>query len=278
MATAQRRMNSTERLRDTTVLNFGGVSVIRDERVVVDHVDWTMGADERWVVLGRNGSGKTTLIRIAALYDHPSSGSVQVLGETLGRCDVRTLRRRIGFVSAAMADLVRPELLVADVVMCAKYAALEPYWHDYDAADRERALMLCERVGIGHAALRPFQTLSSGERQQAMIARQQMSLDIGLMLFDEPMAGLDLGAREGFIRRLSELALDSSQPPMALVTHHVEEIPTGITHALLIHQGKVLASGALDDTLTAANLSACFEVDLRLARRAGRWTAWGDGG
>jgi len=196
-------MNSTERLRDTTVLNFGGVSVIRDERVVVDHVDWTMGADERWVVLGRNGSGKTTLIRIAALYDHPSSGSVQVLGETLGRCDVRTLRRRIGFVSAAMADLVRPELLVADVVMCAKYAALEPYWHDYDAADRERALMLCERVGIGHAALRPFQTLSSGERQQAMIARQQMSLDIGLMLFDEPMAGLDLGAREGFIRRLS---------------------------------------------------------------------------
>ena len=254
-------------------IELSGVTRIHDGATVLDGVDWTVERDQRWVVLGRNGSGKTTLVRICALYDHPSSGTVRILGEQLGRCDVRTLRRRIGFVSAAFADQVRRQLVVRDVVMCALNAALEPWWHTYDDADRARAVEVLGEVGLAGHHDQPFGTLSSGERQRALLARSLM-VDPELLLLDEPTAGLDLGGREDLVDQLARFAGDPSRPPTVLVTHHVEEIPPGYGHVLMIADGRVLASGPIDDVLTAEALSACFEVPLALDRRGGRWTAW----
>ncbi len=244
----------------------------RDERVILDHVSWTVAAGERWVVLGRNGCGKTTLLRIASLYLHPSSGTVEALGETLGRTDVRTLRTRIGVASAAFADKLRPDLVAADVVMTAKFGALEPWWHTYDDADRARAVALLDRLGVGHLALRTFGTLSSGERQRVQLARTLMTAP-GLLLLDEPTAGLDLGGREEFVAAMADLAADPTAPPIVLVTHHVEEIPGGFTHALLLKAGQVAAAGPLDDVITEEQLSACFDLPLMLTRDAHRWSA-----
>jgi iron complex transport system ATP-binding protein len=257
-------------------LSLRGVRVVRDERVIVDDIDWDVRPGERWVVLGRNGSGKTTIVRIASLYLHPSAGTVDVLGERLGRTDVRVLRRRIGLASAALARDLRPTLSALDIVMTAKNAALEPWWHRYDDDDRARALDQLDRFGIAAYADRTFGTLSSGEQQRTLLARTLMT-EPGLVLLDEPTAGLDLGGREELVGALTLLARDPSAPPIVLVTHHVDEIPPGFTHVLLLRAGRIHAAGPIESTLTADVLSGCFGMALVLERHGERYGAWAVG-
>jgi iron complex transport system ATP-binding protein len=249
-----------------------GVDVIVDgrPRTILDQVDWAVGPGERWVVLGPNGSGKTTLLRVAGLWLHASRGEVEVLGERLGRVDVRRHRRHIGFVSAAMADLLRPTIVVAQAVMAARNGALETWWHDYDGTDRAAAMALLERTGAAHAADQPFGTLSSGERQRVLLARALLT-DPGLLLLDEPMAGLDLGGREGLVGTLAELASSPDTPPTVLVTHHVEEVPPGFTHGLLLRDTQIVRAGPLEEVLTAEHLSDTFGLPLGLGRDGDRW-------
>jgi iron complex transport system ATP-binding protein len=253
-------------------LRLDGVSVVRPPTTLVDDVSWTVRPGERWVILGPNGSGKTTLVRIASLYLHPSAGTVDVLGERLGRVDVRRLRRRIGLVSPALADMLRPEITAVEAVVSAREAALETWWHTYGPDDLAAARALLARMGAGALAERAFGTLSSGERQRVLLARSLWG-DPGLVLLDEPTAGLDLGAREQLVERLGHLADDASTPPTVLVTHHVEEIPPRFTHALLLRAGRVVRAGPLDDALTEATLSETFGLPLALDRRNGRYTA-----
>ena len=255
------------------VLSLRGVGLTRDGRDLLDGVDWDVLDGRHWVLLGANGSGKTSLVRIASLYEHPSRGTVEVLGERLGATDVRRLRRRLSLVSPAMADMVRPQLSAAEVVVCAKYAALEPWWHTYDDADHERARSLLAAQGVGFAADRPWGSLSSGERQRVLLARALMS-DPGLVLLDEPTSGLDLGGREELVERLDELARTPDAPPMVLVTHHVEEIPPSFTDLLALRSGHVLAQGPIASTLDAHLLGECFGLPLSLSRHDdGRWSA-----
>jgi iron complex transport system ATP-binding protein len=218
-----------------TVLSLRGVGLVRDGRALLDGIDLSVQAGERWVVLGPNGSGKSTLLRIAALQLHPSAGSVTVLGAELGRVDVRRHRQRIGWASAALADALRPELTALEVVMTAKHGALEPWWHTYDQEDRAAALGCLERLGVAGLSGRTFGTLSSGERQRVLVARTLMG-STGLVLLDEPTAGLDLGGRESLVAGLDALAADPSSAPVVLVTHHVEEIPPSFTSVLLLRE------------------------------------------
>jgi iron complex transport system ATP-binding protein len=239
---------------------------------ILDDVTWEIRAGERWVVLGANGAGKTTLLRIAALYQHPTSGTVDVLGQRLGRTDVRTLRERIAFSSPALAARLEPSMTAAQVVMTARYAALAPWWHQYTEADKERAIALLERFRCGALADHKLPTLSAGERQRVLLARTLMT-DPALVLFDEPTAGLDVGGREELISDLTTWAQDKAGPPLVLVTHHVEEIPPSFTHALVLKDGRVAASGALGETVTSSVLSDAFGLPLQIQAREGRFTA-----
>ena len=255
-------------------LSLSDIVVERDHRRILDAVTFEVRTGENWLVLGANGSGKTTLLRIAAMYDHPTSGTVRVLGEQLGRTDVRQLRRRVGYASAALADQFRPALTALDVVVTAKYAALEPWWHRYDDDDRARAAACLERMGVRRLADRTLATLSSGERQRVYLARTLMN-DPGVVLLDEPSARLDLGGREQLVAALAELMEQPASPPLVLVTHHVDEVPQGLTHALLLRDGAPVAQGPLDEALTADALSECFGLELTLERRPdGRFSAW----
>ena len=256
-------------------LELEDVGVVRDGGALLTHVSWTVGHGERWIVLGANGSGKTTLLRIASLYLHPSTGKVRVLGGELGRVDIRGLRPRIGRASPACGALLRPELTPVEVVMTARNAALEPWWHTYDEGDHDGARALLDRFHVLHGADRPVSTLSSGERQRVLLARA-FSGDPGLVLLDEPTAGLDLAGREELVSALG-LAAGADGPPTVLVTHHVEEIPVGSTHVLLLRAGQVVAAGPIDEVLTADDLSATFGLPLELDRRGERWTAWSRG-
>jgi iron complex transport system ATP-binding protein len=257
----------------TPALDFHAATVVRGGRAIVDAVDWAVQPDERWVVLGRNGSGKTTLLRLASCYLHPTAGTVDVLGGRLGRVDVRELRARIGLTSAALADQLRPTLDALDVVMTAKHAALEPWWHRYTDDDRSRAAGLLDRLGVGPLADRQFGTLSSGERQRVLLARTLM-IEPGVVLLDEPNAGLDLGGREELVAALTTLAVDPASPPIVLVTHHVDEIPPGFSHLLLLREGQVHTKGPIDAALTSESLSETFGLPLCLERRNGRFSAY----
>jgi iron complex transport system ATP-binding protein len=255
-----------------SALHCSHVKLDLDGTRVLDDVSWEIRSGEHWVVLGPNGAGKTTLLRIAALYQHPTSGTVDVLGQRLGRCDVRTLRERIAFSSPALAARLEPSMTAAQVVMTARYAALAPWWHQYTEADKERAIALLERFRCKELADHKLPTLSAGERQRVLLARTLMT-DPALVLFDEPTAGLDVGGREELIADLTNWAEDKNGPPLVLVTHHVEEIPPGFTHALVLKAGRVAASGTLGETVTSAVLSDAFALPLQIQASKGRFTA-----
>ncbi len=252
---------------------MAGVAVRRDSTRLLADIDWAVELDERWVVLGPNGAGKTTLLRLAAAELHPTAGTVDVLGERLGRVNVFELRTRIGLTSANLGLRVPADEIVSDVVVSAGYGVLGRWRERYDSADTDRARQLLGALGAEHLAQRSFGTLSEGERKRTLIARALMT-DPELLLLDEPAAGLDLGGREDLVSRLSALALDAEAPASVLVTHHVEEIPPGYSHALLLREGRVVAAGLLDDVLTDANLSATFGLPLTVQHRRGRYTAW----
>jgi len=249
-----------------------GVDVVRGEAYLLRGVDWTVESDHRWVVLGPNGAGKTTLLQLAAAQLHPTRGEVQLLGETLGAVDVFELRPRIGLTSAALAQRIAASERTGDIVVSAGYAVVGRWRERYDVHDLTRAATLMRQWGIEQFAHRPFGTLSEGERKRAQIARALMP-DPELLLLDEPGAGLDLGGREDLVTRLSDLAGYRYAPAQVLVTHHVEEIPPGYTHAMLLRGGEVVASGVADDVLTEANLSETFGLPLSLERTGGRFTA-----
>ena len=224
------------------------------------------------MILGPNGAGKTTLLRIAALYQHPTSGTVDVLGQRLGRCDVRTLRERIAFSSPALAARLEPSMTATEVVMTARYAALAPWWHTYTDEDRARAQSLLQRFRCGPLAEHRLPTLSAGERQRVLLSRTLMT-EPGIVLFDEPTAGLDVGGREELVADLATWARDETRPPLVLVTHHLEEIPPAFTHALVMKQGKVAKQGPIEETVTTEVLSEAFNLPLQVEARGGRFAA-----
>ncbi len=254
------------------VLAFAGVSVVRGTTTLLDDITWEVEEGERWVVLGPNGAGKTTLLQLAAARMHPTTGVAGVLGEVLGAVDVFELRPRIGLCSAAIAERIPADEVVGNVVVTASYAIVGRWRESYDEQDHARARQLLDALGVAHLAGRRYGTLSEGERKRVQIARALMT-DPEVMLLDEPAAGLDLGGREDLVARLGELAADTEAPALVLVTHHVEEIPPGFTDVLLLREGRIVAAGPLELTLTKENLSQTFGLPLVIERHGQRWSA-----
>ncbi len=255
-----------------TVLQMSAVGVVREGATLLAGIDWTVRDDERWVVLGANGAGKTTLLQVAGAALFPSRGTVDLLGERFGEADLGELRTRVGLSSSALADRVPPQETALDLVVTAAYGVLGRWRERYDTDDVERAADLLGRVGLREFADRRFGTLSEGERKRVLLARALMT-DPELLLLDEPAAGLDLGAREALLHLLGRLAADAGEPPSVLVTHHVEEVPVGTTHALLLVRGRALAAGPVHEVLTGELLSRAFGLPLVVDERDGRFAA-----
>ena len=255
-----------------SALDLTDVVVRRDGRNIVDHVTWQVAEDQRWVVLGPNGAGKTTLLQLADTLMHPTGGTVTILGETLGRTDVFELRPRIGFASSAMARRLPSDETVLNVVLTAAYSVTGRWNEQYENIDERRAVRVLGEWKLDHLADRTFGTLSDGEQKRVQIARAVMT-DPELLLLDEPTASLDLGAREELLGLLSGYASSPTTPAMVMVTHHVEEIPIGFTHVLLIRDGGIVAAGPIAETLTADALTEAFGMPIVLSAEDGRYAA-----
>jgi iron complex transport system ATP-binding protein len=254
------------------VARLEGVRVVRGDAVLLRDVTWQVNAGERWAVLGANGAGKTTVLQVAAGTIRPTGGRVELLGESLDDTDLDDLLPRVGWASAALADRLPPDERVLDVVLTASYATVRRGGETYDGVDEDRARNLLLQLGCRALVERRFGTLSEGERKRVQLARALMT-DPELLLLDEPAAGLDLGGREALLHMLGRLAQDPQAPALVLVSHHVEEVPAGFTHALLLREGAVVAAGPIREVMRSSLVSACFGMPLLVFRRGDRYTA-----
>lgn len=254
------------------ILEFSGVELVREGRRILSGISFAIASGERWVVLGPNGAGKSSLFSIASAQTRPSSGVVQIFGQTLGHCDMRRLRKRIGISSDSIRAQIRNDLTAQEVVLTGRYGDLAPWWNTYSGRDLEKAVSLLNLAGVGHLSGHLFGTLSAGESQQILIARALM-MDPELLFLDEPTSGLDLGARERFLSRLALIVNRHRALPLLMITHHVEDIPASTTHALMLKGGAVVASGEADKVLTDDNLSAVFDYPLVIEKNGGRYRA-----
>ena len=256
----------------STVIEVSDVTLRRGRSFLLDHVSWVVRDTDRWVVIGPNGAGKTTLMQVISARMFPTSGEVTLLGQRLGSVDVFELRPRIGVSSAALESQIPGGEKVLDVVMSAAYAVFGRWREDYTNIDFVRAEKIMSQMHVDHLADRVFGTLSEGEKQRVQIARALMT-DPELLILDEPTAGLDLSGRELLLATLSELAVDETSPTSVMVTHHVEEIPEGVTHALFLKQGRVVAMGPIHDVMTPEVLTRTFDLPLTIREVDGRWHA-----
>jgi iron complex transport system ATP-binding protein len=254
-------------------LELTDLTVVRDDKNILDSVSWKVDSAQRWVVLGPNGAGKTTLLQIASASMHPSSGAATILGETLGKVDVFELRPRIGFASTSLGRRIPTNETVLDAVMTAAYSVTGRWNEEYDDIDVRRARRVLTEWKLENLENRLFGTLSDGEQKRVQIARAVMT-DPELLLLDEPAASLDLGAREELLQLLGAYASSPESPAMVMVTHHVEEIPRGFTHALLLANGAVRAEGPLGEVITGELLSEVFGLELLVSTSDdGRYSA-----
>ena len=256
----------------SSVLDFSNVSVVRGGARILDQVDWRVQSDERWVILGPNGAGKTTLLQVAAAAMHPTSGVAAILGERLGASDVFDIKPRIGLASSAIAKRIPADEVVLDVVLTAAYAVTGRWNEEYEELDVGRARRVLAEWKLSAFDDRRFGTLSDGEQKRVQIARAVMS-DPEVLLLDEPAASLDLGSREELLQLLGGFASNPSSPAMVMVTHHVEEIPPGFSHVLLLRGGAVTAAGTIGDVLTSENLTATFGLPIEITSLNGRFAA-----
>lgn len=254
------------------VAELAGVGVRRGQALLLDDISLVVDEGQRWVVVGPNGAGKTTLLQLLSAQLHPTTGVVRLLGEQLGAVDVFELRPRIGVTSSAIAARIPGHERVRDVVVSASYGVIGRWNERYDDQDYARAQSLMRELRVAELADRTFGTLSEGERKRVEIARALMT-DPELLLLDEPGAGLDLAGREILVQTLSQLCLDPDAPTTVLVTHHVEEIPAGVTHALVLSHGKTVAAGPIGQVLTSENMTAAFGLPLLTTLTDGRWSA-----
>lgn len=254
------------------VLKFTDVSVSRSGKLILDQISWQVDLGERWVVIGPNGAGKTTLMSLIASYIFPTRGRVEILGSVLGKVDTSELRTRIGITSASLLALLPEDEKVEDIVLSSAYAIFGRWHENYDIWDESRVSALLSALGVKELRARVFSTLSEGEKKRVMIARSLMP-DPEILLLDEPAAGLDLGGREDLLRRISLLAEDPASPATVIVTHHLEEIPTSTTHLLVLKEGRIFASGGVDEVLTSEMLSSLYGASINLLHRDGRYFA-----
>ncbi|AKK05630.1 ABC-type molybdenum transport system, ATPase component/photorepair protein PhrA [Corynebacterium mustelae] len=255
-----------------TLIDFEDVTFVRDGRTLLAPVTWKVELDERWVIIGPNGAGKTTLVRLAGAEEFPSGGKAWIMGERVGKTDMRDLRSMIGVSSSALGNRIPDGEKIEDLVVSAGYAILGRWREEYESLDLDRANDILEQVGAMHLADRTWGTLSEGERKRVLVARALMS-NPELLLLDEPSAGMDLGGREDLVGYLGQLALDPDAPAIVMITHHVEEIPYGFTHAMLLDEGEVIAQGLIDDVLTSDNLTRTFHQAIQVDKIDGRFFA-----
>lgn len=256
----------------SAILELSDISVRRGDRIILGPINWQVLEGERWVVLGPNGAGKTTLLQICSSLIHPTAGEINILGEKLGKVDVFELRTRIGLTSSALVEQLPPDELVMDVVLTAAYAVLGRWQEKYDLWDESRAMALLTALGVRELGERLFGSLSEGEKKRVQIARALMA-DPELLLLDEPASSLDLGGREDLLRRIESLSKDPLAPATVIVTHHIEEIPVGTTHALLLREGAVVAQGEVASVITDQNLTQAYGLAITVQTEGGRFFA-----
>ena len=254
-----------------SILSIDKATILRKGRTIIDNISFTIRPGEHWALLGPNGCGKTTIVQLATGYIWPSSGKVTVLGGEYGHVDISEYRKKIGIVSSALFERIPYRETFRDVIISGKYGSFG-IWNDISDEDRAKAGDIIDLLNCGRVADRPYRVLSFGERQAALIGRAIMA-DPKLLILDEPFEGLDIAARERMLNLIDEMIGRDNGPTLLLITHRVEEIAAGISHAAVMGPGQMLATGLKENTLSNSILSKAMNVNVEIARKNGRFYA-----
>jgi iron complex transport system ATP-binding protein len=252
-----------------TIVKLKNIHFERDDRTILSDISWTIEKNQHWALLGANGSGKTSLLKIITGYEWPTEGSVQVLGQSYGKCNLRELRKHIGWVSTAIEHKL-PEKDSAVEIVASGFDASMGIFRDISENELELAFESLALVNASNCAEQKFGILSQGEQQRILIARALINQP-SLLILDEPCAGLDPAARVRFLSDLSRLAERTDAPTMVLVTHHIEEIEPWISRVMVLKNGEVLSSGLKDEVLTTDILSSAFDMDMPVTKEGLRY-------
>jgi iron complex transport system ATP-binding protein len=259
-------------MASSTVLELIDVSVRRGENLILGPISFQINSGERWVILGPNGAGKSTLLQILATKFFPTTGTAKILDKSMGKVDLFELRTRIGLCGSIVSEDIPGDERVRDVVLTAAYAILGRWNESYDLWDESRAISLLSTFGVRELGERLYGSLSEGEKKRVQIARALMT-DPELLLLDEPAGGLDVGGREDLLARFASFSKDPTAPATVLVTHHIEEIPIGTTHALLLKAGLIAVSGPVEQVITSEHVSSVFNTAIDVKHETNRFWA-----
>jgi iron complex transport system ATP-binding protein len=251
------------------IVELRDITYVRESQTILSGVSLRIDPGQHWALLGANGSGKTTLLKVITGYEWPSAGEVAVLGERFGECDLRELRKMVGWVSSAVLHQFPAHNTAREVVASGLDASIGLY-RDFSAAEWAAAEAALARLGEAAIAHRAYRLLSQGEQQRVLIARALVNRP-ALLILDEPCAGLDPAARERFLEDLNGVSRQADAPTMILVTHHIEEIGPWISDVLVLRAGRMLATGPREEVLRAEVLAQAFDGRCRVDEVGGRY-------
>ena len=267
----QRSLTYTSTEQMPLVVELNGIKLVQNNNVILRNVSLCIDKGQHWVILGPNGSGKTALIKVITAYLWPAQGSASVLGDKYGSVDIREKLKQIGIVSSALYDKIPQRDTCLDIILSGRYASLGIF-DTINSRDRVDARGIAMSLGCEKIIDRPFGLMSFGERQRTLIGRALMA-EPELLILDEPGEGLDLHAREIVLNAIDSIISRPEGPTLIMVTHRVEEIPPGITHTLILKDGRVLFSGLKKAVLNSANLTEAMDCEIEIIRKNGRYYA-----
>lgn len=242
------------------IVQLKDVNLLRNYKYILKDIDWEIKTGEHWAIFGLNGAGKTMLLNMLNGYIFPSQGSIKVLGETVGKYDMRKLRKSIGWVSSSIQEKFHDYSTAMDIVLSGKFATVDLY-DETTEEDRIYAEYCLEKLNALDLAARQYRTFSQGEKQRVLIARSLMAKP-KLLILDEPCTGLDIIAREQLLEIIKKLSEDKNAPTLIYVTHHTEEIIPTFSHTLLLKNGEIYSAGITNEILTEKNLSEFLEAPI----------------
>ena len=248
------------------VICVSDISVFKGERTLISDISLSLTQSAHWIVFGPNGCGKTTLLSVLTGHVWASKGCVSILGNELGRSDIREIRKFVGRVNYPLQlAFQRAAYLVSDVVVSGFFDSIGMQFEASTPEQEAAVSEILDRLDAADFKDRVFRELSYGEQKRILLARALVHSP-KLLVLDEPYEGLDLVAKNAFFDCVQRLIDGNSQLSTLWTTHHLDEIPEFCSKALLLKSGRQSFQGDSHEAFSQERLSKLFDTEIQIVQ------------